>query len=254
MQSRFGNSCDGTGPKQYQSCRSIGTTSVVERRDLLLGQQLSVAPGVASDGGRDLCISLDNYRLPQVGQSPASKVLSHQGLPSSSVTLISSYALHLTFTKDEFYTNLNDVIKNIHSSEHLVFLGDLNARVGGDPDSWPSCLGSFEVGKINENGQRLLELSSYHSLCVTNSYFQVKPQHRVSGRHPGSKHWHQLDMVIIRHTILKHVLLIRSYHRVDCNSDHSLVCCKIRLQPKKLHHSKQEGKPRTDRNQDATSM
>ncbi|KAL7879729.1 hypothetical protein SRHO_G00019830 [Serrasalmus rhombeus] len=71
------------------------------------------------------------------------------------VTLISAYAPTLTSTpeaKDEFYTNLNDVIKNIHRSEHLVLLGDLNARVGGDHNSWSSCLGSFGVGKINENG------------------------------------------------------------------------------------------------------
>ncbi|KAL7879699.1 hypothetical protein SRHO_G00019530 [Serrasalmus rhombeus] len=55
------------------------------------------------------------------------------------VTLISAYAPTLTSTpeaKDEFYTNLNDVIKNFHRSEHLVLLGNLNARVGGDHDSW----------------------------------------------------------------------------------------------------------------------
>lgn len=165
------------------------------------------------------------------------------------VTLISAYAPTLTSTpeaKDEFYTNLNDVIKNINSNEHLVLLGDFNARVGADHNSWPSCLGYFGVGKINENGQRLLELCSYYGLCVTNSYFQTKPQHRVSWRHPRSKHWHQLDLVIVRRTGLKHVLLTRSYHSADCDSDHSLVRCKIKLQPKKLHCAKQEKKLRID--------
>ena len=38
----------------------------------------------------------------------------------------------------------------------------------------PSCLGHFGVGKINENGQRLLELCSFHSLCVTNFYYPDK--------------------------------------------------------------------------------
>ena len=40
-------------------------------------------PGVASNGGRDLHISLDSYHLPQAGQPPVSKVLSHHGLLSS---------------------------------------------------------------------------------------------------------------------------------------------------------------------------
>ena len=95
------------------------------------------------------------------------------------IPLISAYAPTLTLkpeTRDEFYANLNDVIKNIHISNHLL-LGDFNARVSADHDSWSSCLGSF--GKINENGKHLLELCSYHGLCVTNPYFQMKPQHSV---------------------------------------------------------------------------
>ena len=40
-------------------------------------------PGVASNGGRDLRVSLDSYHLPQAGQPPVSKVLSHHGLLSS---------------------------------------------------------------------------------------------------------------------------------------------------------------------------
>ena len=53
-------------------------------------------------------------------------------------------------------------------------------------------------------------------------------------------------MIIIRRTSLKHVLLTRTYHSADCDTDHSLVCCKIRLVPKKLHRAKPQGKPRID--------
>ena len=73
------------------------------------------------------------------------------------VTLISVYAPTLSATpdaKDEFYENLASTIRNIPSTEQLVFLGDFNARVGADNDSWTSCLGPFGVGKMNENGQR----------------------------------------------------------------------------------------------------
>ena len=164
------------------------------------------------------------------------------------ITLISAYAPTLTLkpeTRDKFYTNLNDVIKNIHISNHLL-LGDFNARVSEDHDSWSSCLGSFGVGKKNENRQRLLELWSYHGLCVTNSYFQTDPQQRVSWRHAWSKHWHLLDMVIVRRTSLKHMILTRSYHSSDCDSNCSQECCKIKLLPRKLQRSKHVGKPRSD--------
>lgn len=36
-----------------------------------------------------------------------------------------------------------------------------------DHDSWPCSICHFGVGRLNENGQRLLELCSYHNLCVT---------------------------------------------------------------------------------------
>ena len=58
---------------------------------------------------------------------------------------------------------------------------------------------------MNENEQRLLE-----------------PQHKVSWRHPLSKHWHQLDMIIIGRGALKNVLHTRSYHSADCNTDQAL--------------------------------
>ncbi|XP_076030439.1 uncharacterized protein LOC143018741 [Oratosquilla oratoria] len=108
----------------------------------------------------------------------------------------------------------------------------------------PPIIGHFGVGKLNENGQRLLEMCSYHDLCVTNTFFATKPQHKVSWCHPRSRHWHQLDLVITRRPSLNCVLTTRSYHSADCDTDHSLVGCKVRLQPKRIDHSKQKGRPR----------
>ena len=165
------------------------------------------------------------------------------------VTLISVYAPTLSSTpdaKDEFYENLAATISSIPSKEQLVLLGDFNARLGADRDSWPSCLGQFGVGRMNENGQRLLELCTYHNLCIANSFFKTKPQHKVSWRHPRSKHWHQLDLILIRRSAIKNVRHTRSYHSADCDTDHSLVCCTIRMQPKRIHRSKKQGNPRID--------
>ena len=167
------------------------------------------------------------------------------------VTLISVYAPTLSATpdtKDEFYDKLAATLSSIPSKEQLVLLGDFNARVGADHESWPSCLGQFGVGRMNDNGQRLLELCTYHNLCITNSFFKTKPQHKVSWRHPRSKHWHQLDLILVRRTCIKNVLHTRSYHSADCDTDHSLVCCKIKLQPKRFHHGKKQGNPRIDVN------
>lgn len=165
------------------------------------------------------------------------------------VTLISAYSPTLMASgeaKDEFYDELTQLISETPHKDQLVILGDFNARVGADNGTWPIPLGHFGVGTMNENGQRLLELCTYHNLCVTNTFFATKPQHKVSWQHPRSKHWHQLDMILVRRSAINNVLITRAYQSADCDTDHSLVCCKLKLRPKKFHQSKTKGKPKID--------
>lgn len=80
------------------------------------------------------------------------------------LTLVSVYAPTLSATpdiKDVFYDQLTATISNIPNKEQLILLGDFNARVGADKGSWPSCLGKFGIGKMNDNGQtaRAMHLS-----------------------------------------------------------------------------------------------
>ena len=62
--------------------------------------------------------------------------------------------------------------------------------------------------------------------------------------HPRSKHWHQLDLILVRKQHLNNVLLTSSYLSADCDSDHSLVGCKMRISLRRHHKSK---KPRLAR-------
>lgn len=64
-------------------------------------------------------------------------------------------------------------------SEALYLIGDFNARVGADHGVWPTCLGVYGRGKINDNGQRFLEFCCMHGLCVTNTFFKCKEIHQV---------------------------------------------------------------------------
>ena len=49
-------------------------------------------------------------------------------------TLISVHAHTLYY--DEQIKKLNLVMKNLHENDQLVILGDFNAKVGSDHDSW----------------------------------------------------------------------------------------------------------------------
>ena len=161
--------------------------------------------------------------------------------------IFSVYAPTLCSTseeKDQFYDALEQAIAGIHKNEAIYLLGDFNARVGGDHVAWPTCLGLFGRGKINENGQRLLELCCSRGLCVTNTFFKCKDIHQVSWRHPRSRQWHQLDLIITRRSQLASVLLTRSYHSADCDTDHSLVASKVRIMRRNSYHTKEKRRQR----------
>ena len=104
-------------------------------------------------------------------------------------------------------------------TEQLYILGDFNPRVGADHESWTTCLGHHGMEKMNENGQRLIELWCHHGLSITNTFFENKPCHKVSWRHRRSGHWHQLDIVITIRDALNNVLNTSSYHSADCDTD-----------------------------------
>ena len=103
-------------------------------------------------------------------------------------TFVSVYALTLyADEQDVFYLRLNLIVSKLPKHDQLVILNDFNARVSADRDSWIPCLGHFGFGKINSNGQRLLEFCHAQNICVTNSFFKIKPQHKVSWRYLCSK-------------------------------------------------------------------
>ena len=101
---------------------------------------------------------------------------------------------------------------------------------------------------MNENGQRILELCSFHKLAVTNTY-QHKDGHKVLWCYPRSKHahWHQVDMILTKRGDLNNVQNTRSMHSADCDSEHILL-------RSNMHHSKTNSLPRINASRTSCSI
>lgn len=165
------------------------------------------------------------------------------------VTIIATYAPTLTSdldVKESFYNQLSAIVQKTPSTERLMILGDFNARVGANSSAWPDILGNHGYGNMNDNGQRLLELCSTHKLCVPSSFFQGSSSSKVTWRHPRSKRWHQLDHVLVKREHLKEVTHCRSLHSADCDTDHALLRCKLRMVPSKFHYARPKPTPHLD--------
>ena len=109
-------------------------------------------------------------------------------------TIVSAYAPTMTNpdeVKDKFYDDLDSVISAAPRTDKLIILGDFNARVGTDHQTWEGVIGPEGVGKCNSNGLLFLRKCAEHELLITNTVFRL-PTRRKTWMHPHSKHWHSV--------------------------------------------------------------
>ena len=150
--------------------------------------------------------------------------------------IVSAYAPTITNpdeVKDKFYDDLDSVISAAPRADKLILLGDFNARVGTDHNTWEGVIGSEGVGKWNSNGLLLLRKCAEHELLITNTVFRLPTRRKRTWLDPRSKQWHLIDYVIVRRKDRQDVRVTKTMCGADCRTDHKLVVSKLnlRIQP-----------------------
>ena len=138
--------------------------------------------------------------------------------------------------KDKFYEDLDNLLKSVPSQNKLILLGDFNARVGSDYQTWEGVLGRNGVGNINSNGLQLLRTCTEHKLLITNTVFRLPLRNRTSWMHPRSKHWHLIDYVITHAKDNHDIQVTKAMCGVDCWTDHRLIISKLKFRIQPPHH------------------
>ena len=136
--------------------------------------------------------------------------------------------------KDEFYNLLHQALDEIPSSEMFIVLGDFNARVGSrekakEDDVWSEVRGPHGFGKCNDSGKELLALLARIESIICNTWFKKKDIYKQTWKHPKSKLWHCIDYAIMRKQDQKRCLDAAVKRGAERNTDHQLLCIKIRL-------------------------
>ena len=134
-------------------------------------------------------------------------------------TIVSAYAstiINPDEAKDKFYDDLDSVISAAPRTDKFILLGDFNARVGTDHQTWEGMIRSEGVGRCNSNGLLLLRKCAEHELLITNTIFRLQTRRKTSWMHPRSKHWYLIDYVIVRRKDRQEVRVIKTMCGADC--------------------------------------
>ena len=148
------------------------------------------------------------------------------------LTFISVYAPTLTndeLIKEQFYEELDKVIRDTPANDKLLVVGDFNACVGSNAPNWKGVLGLHGVGKENSNGGLLLSKCAQHQLAITGTLFRQKEKYKTTWQHPRSKHWYLLDHILVRQCDIQDVHSTRVMRGAECWTDHRLARSKLSM-------------------------
>ena len=116
-----------------------------------------------------------------------------QGKPFD-ITVIQVYAQTSNAEEaevEQFYEDLQDLLKLTPKTDVLFITGDTNTKVGSQET--PGVTGKFGLGMQNEAGQRLIEFCQENALIIANTLFQQHKRRLYTWTSPDGQYQNQID-------------------------------------------------------------
>ena len=93
---------------------------------------------------------------------------------------------------EQFYEDLQDLLKLTPKKDVLYIIGDWNAKVGSQ--EIPGVTGKFGLGVKNEAGQRLMSFCQENTLAIAHSSNNKREDYKWTS--PDGQHRNQIDYIL----------------------------------------------------------
>ena len=127
--------------------------------------------------------------------------------------------------KDEFFANLNEEIVKSDSGRQLILMGDMNGKTGRKTGD--TIVGNFGEDRVNDNGERLIELCTQTSLKIWNVFFNHKDINKYTWEQHTKNLKTIIDYIITKQDLKGKIQDVRAYRGPNCGTDNKLLVAKI---------------------------
>ena len=124
---------------------------------------------------------------------------------------------------------VNDALLRVAPTESIVLMGDFNAHIGMDNETWKGVIGRHGVPEFNENGRYLLQLCCSNGLCIMNTFFQHRDVYKYTWYRPSLEQKSLIDFCMISADLFSDVLDVRVKQGAELATDHHLVVRSLRF-------------------------
>ena len=139
-----------------------------------------------------------------------------------SICLLQVYAPNATNEYQAFVDEVNDALLRVSPTESTILMGDFNAHIGTDDETWKGVIGRHGDASFNENGRYLLQLCCSNGLCIMNTFFQHRDVYKYTWYRPSMEQKSLMHFCIVSADLFSDVLDVRVKRGAELSTDHHL--------------------------------
>lgn len=145
------------------------------------------------------------------------------------LAIVQAYAPNAVAEYTAFLDDLEQGFARVQASESLMLLGDFNAHVGSDTDTWHGVIGKHGAPDLNPSGELLLDFCANHALAIMNTFFEHRDLHKYTWYRDSLSQRSLIDFIMVSSDLKRRVMDVRVKRGAELSgADHHLVVASLR--------------------------